>query len=108
MEADINKINSLASNYQGINDRVQKGPVNSNFKNLFTKIYRDLQDVSAQFANDKSETIVIKGKEYSKSSPGTLLLLNNYVSQLENLQSLSMDLLTKKGSFEDQVSKMIG
>lgn len=103
---EINNINQEPINSTGGQEKT-KNLGNSNFKNLFIGISKQLQTVAKDFADTSKTQIEIKGEKFDKSSPGTSILLGQYMTDLQNLNQLSLDLLTKKGSFEDQASKMI-
>lgn len=103
---EINNINN--GNIENIGgSEKQKNLGNSNFKNLFLSINKQLQQVAKDYADTTKTSIEIKGEKFDKSSPGTAIVLSQYMTDLQNLNQLSLDLLTKKGSFEDQASKMI-
>ncbi len=81
----------------------------TDFKCLFSYVYNELKNISEQLADPNTTSIVVGGQTLpDKSSPGTMFSITRYTNNLDNLNSMAMDLLTKKGSFEDQVSKMVG
>ncbi|MCX5749346.1 MAG: hypothetical protein NTZ10_03770 [Candidatus Saganbacteria bacterium] len=79
------------------------------FKNLFIYLYDALNKVSMEMADPTTKSIEINGiKLDDKSSAAALFVINRYTSQLESINTMAMDLLTKQGSFQDSVSKLIG
>lgn len=87
--------------------RSEKGSKVIDFKNLFLFISKEMTNISKALADD-SEYIYLKGQKLKKGSAETLFVIQQYTNELENTNSLAMDLMNKAKAFDDQASRIIG
>lgn len=106
MSAQIGIDDQIQTNFrESIRKRIT--PTTS-FKELFAFVVGELEGIQKQMSDPNQKSIILDGKELiDKNSPGSQFLIQNYMSKLENIQSLAMDILKKQISMDDAIGKMI-
>ncbi len=95
--------------YQQILNPNDKLPVlQADAKKFARLVHQELEQLTAQLADQSSTTMIIDGKKVDKTSATGQLLINNKLSELESQNTNNFNLISVVQKTEDTLRQMMG
>ncbi len=91
-----------------LNPRAKFTKKSADAKRFARVIQNELQDISAQLADETTNYVTIDGKKVDKTTASGQLLIQNKLSEIETLNTQNFNMVAFVRKIEDSLRQMLG
>ena len=103
MALDTNQIYELI-----LNPRAKFTKKSADPKRFARIIQKELEDITTQLTDPTTEYVIIDGKKVKKSDPSGQLVIQDKLSEIENLNTQNFNLIAFVRRIEDSLRQILG
>jgi hypothetical protein len=91
-----------------INSKSRMSKASTDPKRFARMVMDELEDITAQLADLDNDMIMIDGSNVDKTTASGQLVINNKLSEIENLNTQNFNLISFVQKIEDSLRQMMG
>lgn len=91
-----------------INSKSRMSKTSADPKKFARMVMNELEDITSQLADPDNDMILIDGNSVDKTTASGQLIINNKLSEIENLNTQNFNLISFVQKIEDSLRQMMG